>query len=178
MLSGLTLIQAKFVMYNIKVGEKSFEILVKGGDVELDGKPVDFNIEHLEGDRHHVLVNNKSYNLEVVSYDTQEKKALIKVNNRDIVVSVKTEMDILLSKMGLNNNHNNVAKDIGAPMPGLILDVVVGEGDEVKKGDKLLVLEAMKMENIIKSPGDGKIKTISIAKGDSVNSGQKLILFE
>jgi biotin carboxyl carrier protein len=123
-------------------------------------------------------LNNKSFNLEVVSYDLKEKKAQIKVNNKDVEVSIKTAMDLLLTEMGLNNNHNNVARDIGAPMPGLILDVVVAEGEEVKKGDKLLVLEAMKMENIIKSPGDGKIKTISVAKGESVDSGQKLILFE
>jgi len=56
--------------------------------------------------------------------------------------------------------------------------VVVNEGDEVEQGDKLLVLEAMKMENIIKSPGTGKIKSIVINKGDSVDSGQKLIHFE
>lgn len=165
-------------MYTIKVGEKTFDIVVKGSSVEVNGKVLSYDIVHLEGDRHHLLLNNKSYALEMVNYDHKEKQALIKVNNKEIPVSVKTDMDLLLTKMGLNNNHNNVARDIGAPMPGLILDVVVTEGDEVKKGDKLLVLEAMKMENIIKSPGDGKIKTISVAKGESVDSGQKLILFE
>ena len=165
-------------MYTIKVDEKTFDIVVKGNTVEVNGKVLSYDIVHLEGDRHHLLLNNKSYSLEMVNYDLKEKHALIKVNNKEIPVSIKTDMDLLLSKMGLNNNHNNVARDIGAPMPGLILDVVVTEGDEVKKGDKLLVLEAMKMENIIKSPGDGKIKTISVVKGESVDSGQKLILFE
>ena len=165
-------------MYTIKVGEKSFDIQVKGNVVEVDGKVLEFNIVHLENNRHHLLLANKSYNLEVVKYEAREKKAQIKVNNIDVEVSVKTAMDLLLTEMGLNNNHNNIARDIGAPMPGLILDVVVSEGDEVKKGDKLLVLEAMKMENIIKSPGDGKIKSISVSKGQSVDSGQKLILFE
>jgi len=165
-------------MYTIKVGEKSFDIQVKGNVVKVDGKVLEFNIVHLENNRHHLLLANKSYTLEVVKYDTQEKKAQIKVNNLDVEVSVKTAMDLLLTEMGLNNSHNNIARDVGAPMPGLILDVVVSEGDEVKKGDKLLVLEAMKMENIIKSPGDGKIKSISVSKGQSVDSGQKLILFE
>ena len=165
-------------MYTIKVGEKTFDILVKGNSVEVDGKNLDFNIVHLENKRYHLLLDHKSFNLEVVDYNLKEKLAHVKVNNKDVEVSVKTEMDLLLTEMGLNNNHNNVARDIGAPMPGLILDVVVAEGDEVKKGDKLLVLEAMKMENIIKSPGDGKIKSISVSKGQSVNSGQKLILFE
>jgi biotin carboxyl carrier protein len=165
-------------MYNIKVGDKAFEILIKGETVEVNGKPQKFDLVHLEGDRHHLILDNQSYTLEVVQYDLKEKSIAVKVNNELMTVSVKTEMDLLLSKMGLNNHHNSVARDIGAPMPGLILDVVVKEGDEVKKGDKLLVLEAMKMENIIKSPGDGKIKSIAVAKGESVDSGQKLIHFE
>lgn len=165
-------------MYTIKIGEKSYEILIRRNSIEVNGNPLDYDLAHLEGERYHLLLNNKSYNLEVVNYDLREKKALIKVNNREIPVSIKTDMDLLLAQMGLNNNHKNAARDIGAPMPGLILDVVVAAGDEVKKGDKLLVLEAMKMENIIKSPGDGKIKSISVVKGESVNSGQKLILFE
>lgn len=165
-------------MYKIIIGEKSFDISITGETVELNGKPVEFDLEHLGGDRYHLILDYKSYNLEVVSYDRKAKKAIIKVNNYEVEVVVKTAMDELLTKMGLNNHHNNVAKDIGAPMPGLILDVVVNEGDEVVKGDKLLVLEAMKMENIIKSPGDGKIKSIVVAKGDSVDSGQKLIHFE
>lgn len=165
-------------MYNIKIGEKTFDILIKGDDVKLNGKSLDFDIQHVANNRHHLIIDNKSYNLEVVSYDLVAKKAVIKVNNKEVEVEVKTEMDALLTKMGLNNHHNSVAKDVGAPMPGLILDVVVNEGDEVKKGDKLLVLEAMKMENIIKSPGDGKIKSIIVNKGESVDSGQKLIHFE
>lgn len=165
-------------MYNITIGEKSFEIIVKGEQVELNGKPVDYNLVQLGGSRYHLILDHKSYNMEVVSYDRKAKHAIIKVNNQEIDVSIKTAMDELLNKMGLNNHHNNAAKDVGAPMPGLILDIVVDEGDEVKKGDKLLVLEAMKMENIIKSPGDGKIKTIVVSKGMSVNSGQKLIHFE
>jgi biotin carboxyl carrier protein len=156
-------------MYKIIIGEKSFDISIKGDEVELNGKPVEFDLAHLSGDRYHLILDYKSYNLEVVKYDRKSKKAIIKVNNYEVEVVVKTAMDELLTKMGLNNHHASVAKDIGAPMPGLILDVVVNEGDEVVKGDKLLVLEAMKMENI---------KSSVVATGDSVDSGQKLIHFE
>jgi len=165
-------------MYTVIIEEKSFEISVKGEQASLNGKPVNLDLIDLGNNRYHLLLNHKSYNLEVVKNDRKTKKIFIKVNNRDVEVIVKTPMDELLTKMGLNNHQNSVAKDVGAPMPGLILDVVVKEGDEVKKGDKLIVLEAMKMENIIKSPGDGKIKSITIAIGDSVDSGEKLIHFE
>ena len=67
--------------------------------------------------------------------------------------------------------------EIKAPMPGLVLDIRVAEGDEVKKGDSILVLEAMKMENIIKSPTDGIIKKINVKKGIAVEKNQVLIHF-
>ena len=65
---------------------------------------------------------------------------------------------------------------VNAPMPGTILEVRVTEGAAVKKGDILLILEAMKMENEIMSPCDGTIKQVVAAKGASVNSGDPLIV--
>jgi biotin carboxyl carrier protein len=77
----------------------------------------------------------------------------------------------------MNNLNSQAAKEIKAPMPGLIFDIKVKEGDEVKKGDAVLILEAMKMENILKSPGDGTVKSIKIKKGQSVEKNQVLIQF-
>ena len=65
---------------------------------------------------------------------------------------------------------------VQAPMPGTILDVKVHEGGAVKKGDVLLILEAMKMENEIMSPVDGVVKQIVTSKGSSVNSGDVLVI--
>jgi len=66
---------------------------------------------------------------------------------------------------------------IKAPMPGLIIDLKVKEGDVVKLNDPLIVLEAMKMENIIKSPGEGTVKVVKVRKGQSVEKSQVLIEF-
>jgi biotin carboxyl carrier protein len=165
-------------MYKIIIGDKTFGIETNGEKVEVDGKPVSLDLSQLGPNRYHLLLNFKSYNLQVVSQNKKSGEIAIKVNNRLVKVVIRTALDELLKKMGLSTNNVGHAKDITAPMPGLILDVVVNEGDEVEQGDKLLVLEAMKMENIIKSPGTGKIKSIVINKGDSVDSGQKLIHFE
>jgi len=165
-------------MYKILVGEKSYEIDFNGNKVIIDGNLVDIDLAYLKPNNYNLLLDHYSFNLEVVSMNKNTGKAVIKVNNKEVEIIAKTAMDELLAKMGLNNNHNTVTKDINAPMPGLILDIVVSEGEEVKKGDTLLILEAMKMENIIKSPGEGKIKSIIVSKGDSVDSGQKLIHFE
>ncbi len=66
---------------------------------------------------------------------------------------------------------------LAAKMPGMVLNILVDEGQEVKKGDALIVLEAMKMENILKSPVDGVIKKIAINKGVAVEKNQLLIQF-
>ena len=65
---------------------------------------------------------------------------------------------------------------VNAPMPGTVLDIKVAQGAAVKKGDVLLILEAMKMENEIMSPCDGTVKQLVVTKGASVNSGDPMIV--
>jgi biotin carboxyl carrier protein len=72
----------------------------------------------------------------------------------------------------------NKANLLKAPMPGLVLKVLVTEGQAVKKGDGLLILEAMKMENIIKASSDGMVKKIHIEEKNIVDKNQKMIEFE
>ena len=67
---------------------------------------------------------------------------------------------------------------IKTPLPGVIIDVKVNTGDTVKKGDTVVVLEAMKMENNINADRDGKIVAIQVAKGDTVADGAVLIVLE
>jgi biotin carboxyl carrier protein len=79
--------------------------------------------------------------------------------------------------MGMTNTSSVKVNNVKAPMPGLIISLKVADGDEVKQGDPLLILEAMKMENILKSPGDGKVKSVKVKMGDSVEKNQILIEF-
>jgi biotin carboxyl carrier protein len=68
-------------------------------------------------------------------------------------------------------------KEIKAPMPGLVLKLLVKEGDTVKKNDPVLILEAMKMENVIKSPGDATVSKIHAQEKTAVEKGQLLVSF-
>ena len=77
----------------------------------------------------------------------------------------------------MSDANASKVKDVKAPMPGLILDIKVRPGQEVKKGDPILILEAMKMENILKSPGDGVVKEIKVQTRQNVEKNQVLILF-
>ncbi len=113
----------------------------------------------------------------MVKTDKATKTCTLKINGRLYTVELRDKFDLLLEKMGMNNTSAGKVNNIKAPMPGLIIDLKIKEGDVVKQNDPLLILEAMKMENIIKSPGEGTVKTIKVKKGASVEKGQVLIEF-
>lgn len=164
-------------MYHVKVNQD------KVYDVELDSKGISLNKElkdisfaALGNNQYHILLNNKSYNVEMVSINHENKTAVLKVNNRVYECEIKDQFDDLLKSLGLDNLSVKKINDIKAPMPGLVLKVLVTEGQEFKKGDNILVLEAMKMENILKAPADGIVKSIKIKPGDKVDKNEVLLL--
>ena len=125
----------------------------------------------------HIIKGSKSYNAEVLKANKEEKSFVIRVNGNKYTVQIKDKYDALLKELGIDNSTARKVKELKAPMPGLVVDVRVKEGDEVKKGDALVVLQAMKMENILKSPADAGIKKIHIKKDDTIEKNQILISF-
>ncbi len=170
-------------MYTIKVNaNKEFktEITSKKNEViagMLNDALFEANIIKVRDNVYHLIKGNTSYNLELVKHLPEEKKMIVKVNNTVYTLDVKDKYDELLHSLGLDNLAIKKVNEIKAPMPGMVLNVLVSEGQEVKKGDALIILEAMKMENILKSPTDGVIKKIAITKGIAVEKNQLLIQF-
>ena len=126
----------------------------------------------------HVLKDGQSFHIEVIKSDFNALQYTIKVNGAEYDTSVKTPLLHLIDKMGFASNGAKNVSSIEAPMPGLILDILVKEGQEVNENDPLLILEAMKMENSIASPRNGVIKSISVIQGDAVDKKQVLLTFE
>ena len=126
----------------------------------------------------HILKEHKSHEAEIISSDFIAKKYTVKVNNTTYEVAISDALDILIQSMGIERGRTKVINAIKAPMPGLILEISVSIGQEVKENDPLLILEAMKMENSFLSPRDGVIKSIAVEKGNAVDKGQLLIEFE
>ena len=124
------------------------------------------------------VVDNEEYTPDLVKVTGGGYHMILNGNNKDFDVSVKDENDLLLEEMGLDAFARSKVNDVKAPMPGMVLKVLVEEGQEISKGDNLLVLEAMKMENIIKSPGDGTVKSIGAQIGKAVDKNQVLIELE
>jgi len=165
-------------MYKVKInGQYDLEVEKQDDAISVNGKNVVADMKQLNVSSWHIINNLKSYNAEVVSFNAAEKTAEIKVNNNIYTLTAKDQYDVLLDKLGMSALNSTKVSEIKAPMPGLVLKVFVQEGSEVKKGDNLFVLEAMKMENIIKSPADVIVKTVKIKPGDKVEKNQVLLLF-
>lgn len=165
-------------MYKISLEkDHQVEVELNADHISVNGSDFEWNLSKISKQKFHILKDNKSFNAEVISFDKNKKVVEIKINNQIYTAQVKDKMDQLLERMGITNLTSSIITDIKAPMPGLIHDIFVKVGQEVKKGDQIMVLEAMKMENVLKSPGDCTIQSIEVAVGASVEKNQILIKF-
>jgi len=166
-------------MYKVNVNNKYQFNIDLNSQVEglINEKKVTWDAIEIKDGSFHLLLDNISYTAEVVKADYMEKSFVISINNTKYTLSVKDKFDELLKTLGMDNLNSYKINDIKAPMPGLVIDIRVNEGGIVKKGDAIIVLEAMKMENILKSPTDGVVKSINVKKGTAVEKNQVLIYF-
>jgi biotin carboxyl carrier protein len=157
--------------YNVTINQQIKQQISHESVADLDVITVNKNTVHL-------LFNNQSYHVELIEKDYNAKTYTLKVQGAIYTVKIANALDQLIEQMGLSTASSKKINQIKAPMPGLILDISIKVGDEVKENDTLLILEAMKMENSITSPRDGIIKTIAVKKGAAVDKNQLLIEFE
>lgn len=158
-------------IYKVKVDENHEFKFSKEDISSLD-------IQKISGSKFHILRDLHSFTAEVLKSNFNKRSYSVKISSKVYEVSISNELDLLIEEMGLSLGAAQVVNDIKAPMPGLILEVNVKEGDEVKEGDYLLVLEAMKMENTLTAPRDGIVKSVSVKKGETVEKNQLLIEME
>ena len=165
-------------MLRVSLNDKHFQVEQDKDNLLINDKAFDWDMVEINEGRFHIIKDNQSFTAEVIKADYVEKSFQIKVGNKILDLVAKDRFDLLLEKLGMSGANDQKINDLKAPMPGLILDILVEVGDQVAKGDKLLILEAMKMENIIKAAGEGTIKQIKAEKGNNVEKNQVLIVFE
>lgn len=166
-------------MLKIKVNNKfNFEVESNNGDITIDGQAIDKDLVRIDNRTFHIIHKGKSYHAELVSINRDDKTCAVKVGTNIYSMQITDQYDELLHQLGMDNLTANKISEIKAPMPGLVIRILATEGDQVEKGGNLFVLEAMKMENVIKSVSDVKIKSIKVKAGDKVEKNQVVMVFE
>lgn len=164
-------------MFSVILQDTTYSVEKSGNETLVNQQALTWDLKWMGDRKIHLIQGAQSVEAELMDLDLEAKTIQIRLGHKKTTVQLKDRFDVLLEKMGMNTAGTGSLKEIKAPMPGLILDLKVAPGDVVKKGDVLLILEAMKMENSIKSPGDGLVKVVKVGLKQSVEKNQVLIQF-
>lgn len=184
--------------YVATVGDRTFTIeLQENGHaprVLLDGRELTVDFQLVGGERSHltstgdraadhfsVLVGDRSYEAyarrvdDVDADDDDSETVEIMVRGHTYTVGVRDERSQALATLAGGKHHAGDAP-VRAPMPGLVANVLAQAGDEVERGQTVVILEAMKMENDLTAPRSGVVKSVRTGKGQTVNQGDVLVV--
>jgi biotin carboxyl carrier protein len=164
-------------MFSVILQDSTYSVEKNGCETRVNEQTITWDLKWIGDRKIHLIQGSRSLEAELLAVDLEAKTLQIRLGHKTTTILLKDRFDLLLEKMGMNAAGSGSLKEIKAPMPGLILDLKVAPGDEVKKGDVVLILEAMKMENSIKSPGDGVVKEVKVSLKQSVEKNQVLIQF-
>lgn len=166
-------------MLELTVNEKNtFTVGNDKSQTLLNGKAVAPDISIQPNGLVSILLNGKSYTGIIDSIDHAAKTVAVTVNGQQFTTVIRESIDLLLSNMGMDLKAMQKAEPVKAPMPGLVLKVLVSAGQQINKGDGLVILEAMKMENVLKATAPATVKAVKVAERTAVEKGTILIELE
>jgi biotin carboxyl carrier protein len=125
-----------------------------------------------------INIGSTSHVADIVNLDAENKLITVKINQNRYEVKITEAVDQLIEKLGITIQSSKKNNQLVSPMPGLILKILVTSGQNVKKGEPLIILEAMKMENVYKTAADCIINEICVSEKNAVEKGQILITFQ
>lgn len=150
-----------------KIETSLYRVVVEGNEFLVDGKKTGRT-------NYSLIVENRSFEIEV---DNTEDEYRILVDGRNYHVNLVDER-----RMRFGGAQSGIElqgrQKISVPMPGKVIAVLVSEGDKVEKGQGLVIVEAMKMENEVRSPISGEVKEIKVKPGEAVEGGAALVVVE
>ena len=161
------------------IDETAIDISIKnrpsGMEIICDNESIEFDCQPLSPHSYSLIINEKSHFLSIRSHPQGYE---VTIDQHTNIVTIMDEQQLLLEKFGFSSSEKNQTGEIIAQIPGLISQIFVSVGDSVNTGDKLFILEAMKMENEIDSPLSGTVKNISVKSGVSVEKGTLIMEIE
>jgi biotin carboxyl carrier protein len=150
-----------------EIGKSLYRVAIDGNDFLVDGKKTGRT-------NYSLIVDNRSFEIEV---DNSEDEYRVLVDGRNYHVHLVDERRVRVGG-GQSDIDLQGRQKVSVPMPGKVIAVLVSEGDSVERGQGLVIVEAMKMENEVRSPIAGEVKEIKVKPGDAVEGGAVLVIVE
>jgi biotin carboxyl carrier protein len=166
--------------YEIKINDRmaQIELISRNGNqiqVMLDNKLYELDIVEVEKGVYSILHNNRSFNVELVEAKNAKNYTVNTLYESFDVQIIDAETKYLMNRMGDDGEDEKV---IASPMPGKVVKVLVKQGDEVKAGETVVIVSAMKMESEYKVKQDRVIKKVLVKEGDTVAGDQPMVIIE
>lgn len=165
-------------MIKATVNGKSAFTINQDPVLTCNNQEVDWSVAQLPTGDYSIIMDGRSYQAQVLKIDKDTKMVTLQINQQTYEVAIEEPIDQLLASMGIKDALTKKINDIKAPMPGLILKILVSPGQAIKKGDPVLILEAMKMENVFKATTDAIVREIKVTERTAVEKGEVLIVLE
>jgi biotin carboxyl carrier protein len=150
-----------------EIGKAVYRVSIDGHEFLVDGKKTGRT-------NYSLIINDRSFEVEV---DSKEDEYRVLVDGRNYHVRLTDERRMLAGG-GQAAVQVQGRQRVSVPMPGKVIAVLVAEGDKIEKGQGLVIVEAMKMENEVHSPITGEVKEIKVKPGDTVDGGAVLVVVE
>ncbi len=157
---------------------RDLEFEEKGGEflVRIDDRDVPVDLSLKPGSPcMHLLIEGRSY---PCTFREEENLVVLNIRGREYRFEVLSKRRKRIRDLGFTGEEEVSSKNVVAPIPGLVVEVEVSEGDTVEAGQGVVIMEAMKMENELKAPATGVVKVVKVGKGTPVDQGQVLVVIE
>lgn len=162
--------------YRAHVGERTFDVAFQDGRLAVNGEAVTYRFGRIAGGYVSLLIEGQSVPATVERLG--DGRLRVTMAGRPVEVRVQNEKDLLLERFGFEQAGAGTEREVRAPMPGLVLSVLVEPGHTVEAGDGLLVLEAMKMENELRAKAGGVVQAVHVQPGEAVGKNALLLVLE
>jgi len=162
---------------NINDRNALVEIISRDGGkvrISIDGRKYDADVVMVEEGVYSIIIDNKSHNIELIH--TDNKNYQVNTYSKSYNVEIVDAESKYLKSRRRDDGHEEAV--ISSPMPGKVVKILVKVGDEVKAGDTVIIVSAMKMESEYKVKKDRIIKEIKVKEGDTIQSNQPLVVIE
>ena len=163
--------------FQVVLADQTYQVEIQGDTLLVDGVELDHTFQSLGDGSYILLLDGRSRTFVIEDLD-QHRLRLSDNRGRRVEVQVKDEAALLMEQFGIDTLADTANLELRAPMPGLVLSIQVDPGQAVEKGQGLLVLEAMKMENELRAPVAASVEAIHVKAGDAVSKNDLLIQFK